>query len=99
MPWIFNVVLNSKLNINNIFIFSEHQRFLRNCRELIRSSISAIAHFNRPDLLDIDDFNRLYRVGCMPSQPRFGYLFIVPKSEFYTLFALFDHVKTRRDPQ
>jgi len=91
---VFQDVLNGELQIDDVLIVRQHQRFPQH----LALDVAAVADFNGAHLIDVDDFTRLDRPRQMPARTRLGGLDILAETQHHAPLAGIDDVKPACHP-
>ena len=86
--------LDCKLDIDDIFIIGQHERFFEH-PILVRA---AIAHLDNAHIGQANDFVCLNRIGQTPTQARLGRLGIAAECQDDASLRSIDDVETARQP-
>jgi hypothetical protein len=92
---ILELVLYCKLNVDNIFIIGQHQRFLT----LLVLDAGAITDFNRANLRNIDDLMTLDRIRPAPVEAGWRHMAVFSKGQHHPGLALLHDEKPAGQPQ
>ena len=91
---IFQEILHGELNIDDIFVIGQHQRFFQH----FVLHVLAVTDFHGTDLTQADNLNGFDRIRKMPARTRLGRLDIFTKTQHDTALTGIHNVETTRHP-